>query len=208
MATNTNTKIDLKKELKPCYSPSAKQFAFVEVPPINFIMIDGVGDPGTSEAYADAVGALFAVAYTTKFTLKKTGGHPDFAVMPLETLWWADDMDDYISGRRDRWKWTAMIAQPAFVSKNDIEAAKAAAAAKKSLPAIDGLRFEQFAEGQAAQILYLGPYADEGPTIAALHQFIADGGKERRGLHHEIYLSDARRTAPEKLKTIIRQPVT
>lgn len=200
-------KLDLKKELKPFYAPSARQAAIVDVPAINFIMVDGAGDPNTAQAYADAVGALYAVAYTAKFALKKKGGNPDFAVMPLEGLWWADDMDDFTAGRKDRWKWTAMIAMPDFVTAVDIEAAKQAAAAKKDLLAHDLVRLERFEEGPAAQILYFGAYADEGPTIAALHQFIENSGKTLRGRHHEIYLSDPRRTAPERLKTIIRQPV-
>jgi len=198
-------KLDLKKELKALYNPP-KSFGFVDVPPIDFIMIDGKGDPGTSQDYMDAVGALYGVAYNAKFALKKKGSHPDFAVMPLEGLWWADDMDDFVSGKRANWKWTAMIAMPDFVTAADIDEAKEAAAKKKDLPGIEKLRFERFHEGPAAQIMYLGPYAEEAPTIAALHRFIADAGRQLRGTHHEIYLSDPRRTDPARLKTVIRQP--
>lgn len=199
------TKLDLKKELKAFYNPSAKAPGLVEVPPINFIMVDGEGSPA-SEAYANAVGALYAVAYTLKFALKAKGKTPDFGVMPLEGLWWSDDMDDFVNGRKDRWKWTAMIAMPDFVTTADVDDAKTAAAKKKDLPSVDQLRFERFHEGPAAQIMYFGPYSDETATIAALHQFIADNDKQLAGRHHEIYLSDPRRTAPEKLKTVIRQP--
>lgn len=203
----TAAKLDLKKELKAFYAPSAKQVSLVDVPPINFIMVDGAGDPNHSPDYAAAIAALFAVAYGAKFAMKKQGKHPDFAVMPLEGLWWSDDMADFTAGRKDRWKWTMMIAMPDFVTAADIEAAKEAAATKKDLPAVGRVRLEQFHEGPSAQILYFGPYADEAPTIARLHQFVVESGKSLRGRHHEIYLSDARRTEPAKLKTIIRQPV-
>lgn len=200
-----DAKLDLKKQLKPFYAP-AKGFALVEVPQLKFLMIDGKGAPTMDSAYGAAVTTLYAVAYGAKFALKKTGTHPDFAVMPLEALWWADDHSVFASGERDQWQWTAMIAMPDFVSEADVASAAEAAAKKKDLPAIGGLRFERFEEGLAAQTLYTGPYSDEGPTIAALHEFIADSGKSLRGKHHEIYLSDPRKTEPAKLKTIIRQP--
>jgi hypothetical protein len=199
-------KLDLKRELKACYAPSAKKFSVVDVPPINFIMVDGEGDPNTAKAYADAIGALYATAYTLKFARKAAGQSPDFAVMPLEGLWWSDDMDDFRKASKDKWKWTAMIAVPDFVTAADIDEAKRQAAAKKDVPALELLRLERFREGRAAQITYFGPYADEGPTIAALHDFIAGEGGKLRGRHHEIYLSDPRRTAPARLKTVIRQP--
>ena len=198
-------KLDLKKDLKAFYNPSAKAPSLVDVPPINFIMVDGEGSPA-SQAYANAVGALYSVAYTLKFALKAKGKTPDFSVMPLEGLWWSDDMDDFLTGNKDGWKWTAMIAMPDFVGAGDVAAAKEAAAKKKDVPDLDRVRLERFREGPAAQIMYFGPYAEETETIAALHQFIADNGKKLSGRHHEIYLSDPRRTAPEKLKTVIRQP--
>jgi hypothetical protein len=200
------TKIDLKKELKTFYNPSAEAPVLVDVPALDFIMIDGEGDPGVATAYADAVAALYGVAYAAKFALKAKGKTPDFSVMPLEGLWWSDDMDDFITRRRDRWKWTMMIAMPDFVKASDIDLAKAVAAKKKDNASIGSVRFERFKEGPAVQIMYFGAYSDEGPTIAALHQIIVDHGKQLSGLHHEIYLSDPRRTAPEKLKTVIRQP--
>lgn len=203
-----NAKIDLKKELKAFYNPSRKAPMLVDVPEFNFIMIDGEGDPGVAQAYLDAVGALYGVAYTVKFALKAKGATPDFSVMPLEALWWADDMDDFINGRRDRWKWTAMIAMPDFVTAADVDEAKTQATKKKDNQSIADVRLEPFNEGPAAQIMYIGPYSGEGPTIAALHKLIDDNGKRLSGLHHEIYLSDPRRTAPEKLKTVIRQPFT
>lgn len=199
-------KIDLRQELKHLYRPSARAISVVDVPALNFLMVDGAGDPNSAQAYKDAIEALYSVAYTLKFSRKHAGKAPDFSVMPLEGLWWADDMGDFTRGDKSRWKWTAMMALPDFATARDVAETKRQAAAKKELPALAALRLERFQEGPAAQILYTGPFADEGPTIAGIHQFIADSGKTLRGRHHEIYLSDPRRTAPEKLKTIIRQP--
>lgn len=201
-----STKLDLKKDLKHLYSPSAKAFAFVDVPTMNFLMIDGKGDPNTSQDYKDAVEALYAVSYTLKFAIKKGQGI-DYPVMALEGLWWADNMAEFSLDRRSHWLWTMMLMQPDVVTNSDVAAAIRDAQAKKGLPALSNIRFERYAEGQSAQILYFGPYKDEGPTIARLHAFIHENGCELTGKHHEIYLGDPRRTAPENLKTVIRQPV-
>lgn len=202
-------KLDLKKQLGPLYRASARDArepTVVDVPPLRFLMIDGTGDPNTSEAYRQAVEALYAVAYTLKFLARKDEPALDYVVMPLEGLWWSDDLRDFRLGRKDRWRWTAMILQPEVVSAERVDRARAEAARKKDLPALAALRLETFHEGRAAQILHLGPYADEGPTIARLHAFIAARGGRLSGRHHEIYLGDPRRTAPERLKTLIRQP--
>jgi hypothetical protein len=200
------TKIDLRKELKHLYNPSSKQIAVVDVPDMNFLMIDGQGDPNTSVAYRNAVEALFAVSYTLKFMVKKGEQAVDYAVMPLEGLWWVDDMTQFSMHDKDAWKWTSMIMQPEFITVDLFQEALKQVKKKKDLPALSGMRFESFHEGQAAQILYFGPYSDEGPTIEGIHRFIAEQGRRLRGRHHEIYLSDPRRTAPAKLKTVIRQP--
>jgi len=201
------TKIDLKKELKHLYRPSAKKISVVEVPPMQFLMIDGQGDPNTARAYTEAVEALYAVAYKIKFASKKHL-QKDFTVMPLEGLWWAEDMSTFDAQNKASWLWTAMIMQPDWIDADMVERAKEVAAQKKELPALPKMRFETLAEGLAVQILYTGPYADEAPTIARLHTFIHENGYQRVGKHHEIYLSDPRRVAPEKLKTVIRQPVS
>ena len=199
-------KIDLAKDLKPLYAPPKGKFVTVDVPKLSFLMIDGEGDPNTATAYKEAIEALYAVAYTVKFQLKLGPAKTDFRVMPLEGLWWSDDMRDFTAGRREGWKWTMMIAMPAIVTEKIIREAGAKAAAKKDLPALPRLKLKSFTEGKAAQTLYFGAYADEGPTIVALHQHIAASGHKLSGKHHEIYLSDPRRTVPAKLKTIIRQP--
>jgi hypothetical protein len=199
-------KIDLKKELKHLYRASAREPAEVVVPPLRYLMIDGQGDPNTAVAYAQAVEALFSVSYTAKFALKKGPAAIDYAVMPLEGLWWADDWSVFGADDRARWRWTMMILQPPFVPEDALHEARAAVGRKKELPALAQLRFEEFAEGRCAQILHVGPFAEEGPTIARLHEFI-DRRTGRAGRHHEIYLSDIRRGDPRRWKTIIRQPM-
>lgn len=201
-------KIDLKKEFKHLYNPPAKKFTVVDVPPLNFLMIDGQGDPNTSQAYQEAIEALYSASYSLKFMLKKGEAALDYVVMPLEGLWWAGDMNDFTLGNKDAWSWTAMIAQPEQVTAEAVAEAIRQAGAKKDLPGLAKLRFERFCEGLAVQIMYFGPYADEGPTIASMHDFARENGYELRGKHHEIYLSDPRRTAPDKLKTVIRQPIS
>lgn len=199
-------KVDLKKDLKQFYKVSAKNVVQVEVPTFRFLMIDGKGDPNTSLEYAQAVEALFSVSYTAKFMVKKGPQNLDYSVMPLEGLWWADDMSAFVANDREDWKWTMMIMQPDFVADEVLEAAITAVRIKKQLPAIDKLRLEEFSEGRCAQVLHVGPFSEEGPTIENLHAFI-DSRSGLTGKHHEIYLSDIRRADPSKWKTIIRQPM-
>jgi hypothetical protein len=199
-------KIDFKKELKHLYQPSAKEVVQVEVPTFQFLMVDGEGDPNKSQEYAQAVEALFSVSYTAKFMVKKGVQGIDYAVMPLEGLWWADDMSAFIANDKSKWKWTMMIMQPHFVANEVIEAAISKVKRTKGLPAVGKLRLEPFSEGLCAQVLHIGPFSEEGPTIERLHSFI-DARTGRDGRHHEIYLSDIRRADPTKWKTIIRQPM-
>ena len=199
-------KVDLKKELKELYRPSAKRVVQVEVPSFNFLMVDGEGDPNTSQDYANAVEALFSVSYTAKFMIKKSSQAIDYSVMPLEGLWWADDLSVFTANLKDKWKWTMMIMQPFFVEKEVVEAAISQVQRKKRLPALLKLRFESFSEGKCAQILHIGPFVEEGPKIELVHHFI-DERSSKTGKHHEIYLTDIRRADPRKWKTIIRQPM-
>lgn len=199
-------KVDLKQDLKQLYRASAKEPVEVVVPPLQYLMIDGAGDPNTSVEYAAAVEALFSVSYTAKFAMKKGPQAIDYAVMPLEGLWWADDLSVFVAGEKANWKWTMMILQPSFVTDGLIQDAIAAVEKKKPLPALARLRFAEFAEGRCAQILHVGPFSAEGPTIERLHAFI-DARSGKAGKHHEIYLSDIRRGDPKNWKTIIRQPM-
>ncbi|KTB48259.1 GyrI-like domain-containing protein [Dehalogenimonas alkenigignens] len=201
-------KIDFKKTLKYLFNAPMEP-VFVEVPEMNYLMVDGRGRPDSSDA-ACAIGAVYSVAYTIKFMVKNAG-LLDFGVLPLEGLWWSDDMADFTNGNKDDWQWTYMIMQPSLVNRQMVEKAVAEVRRKKNPAAIGRVKFEALAEGRSAQMMHIGPYADEGPNIAKLHRFISEtgyafDGKKRK--HHEIYLSDPARTAPEKMKTIIRQPVT
>ncbi|MEW5829488.1 MAG: GyrI-like domain-containing protein [Chloroflexota bacterium] len=198
-------KIDLKKTYKTLYT-AKPQPAFVDVPPLGYLMIDGEGDPNKAAEYQESLQALYGVAYTLKFQAKKSLGR-DFGVMGLEGLWWAEDMAGFSMERKDDWLWTMMMLQPDFVTPELAAAAKDEARRKKGQAAIEQVRFEVYEEGLSAQVMHLGPYDAEPPTIARLHEFIHANGCELRGKHHEIYFGDPRRTAPEKLKTIIRQPV-
>lgn len=198
-------KLDLRRDLHALYAPR-RQPGFVDVPVLSCLMVDGHGDPNTSPDYRAAVSALYATSYAAKFALKRAGTL-DYVVMPLEGLWWSSDVMGFDATEKSSWNWTMFIVQPDEVTPPVLEAAKATTAAKTPSPAVDRLRLERFTEGRAAQLLYLGPYSAEGPTIAALHDFIADHGFRMTGKHHEIYLGNPARSAPEKLKTIIRQPV-
>ena len=199
-------KIDYKKELKNLYKPSAKEVVQVDVLTMNYLMIDGEGDPNSSKQFTDAVEALFAVSYAVKFMIKKGSMEIDYGVMPLEGLWWADDMSRFSVEDKSDWKWTLMIMQPEFVIQEMIDEAIVNVREKKNPTAISGLRFESLAEGKCAQILHVGPFSEEGPTVEKVHNFIETRGI-RTGKHHEIYLSDIRRADPAKWKTIIRQPM-
>ena len=198
-------KVDLKKELKNLYNLSAKEVTVVDVPAMNFLLIDGEGAP-TSPQYREAIEALFSVAYTLKFMVKK-GKAVDYTVMPLEGLWWADDMTKFSADRKDEWKWTAMIMQPKYVTAEDVKEAMEQVKKKKNPAALPKVRFESFTEGSSAQIMYVGPFSAEGPTIQKIHAYIQSSGHQLSGKHHEIYLNNPATTAPEKLKTVLRQPM-
>jgi hypothetical protein len=169
-------------------------------------MIDGAGDPNTSRSFQDAVEALYAVSYSLKFTVKKGLLQLDYGVLPLEGLWWSEDMTTFTADDKSDWKWTLMIMQPPVVTASMATGAIESVRVKKDLPALPLMRFESFTEGFSIQTLHIGPFSEEGPVIEELHRQIEKQGKKRRGKHHEIYLSDIRRAAPEKWRTVIRQP--
>lgn len=200
-------KIDFKEELKPLYKASAMEPAEVQVPPINYLMVDGEGDPNHSPAFEAAIEALYSLSYTIKFALKKGASAIDYGVMPLEGLWWADDMASFSIDDKSSWKWTLMIMQPPFVTPAVVDQAITDVKRKKNPKALGLVHFAALAEGRCAQILHVGPFSAEGPTVARLHRFIAERGCRLVGKHHEIYLSDPRRTDPAKLKTLLRQPM-
>ncbi len=199
-------KVDFKKELKQLYNPSKKEISIVDAPKMNFLMINGAGNPNTSQKYKDAIEALFSVSYTLKFMIKKGKLAVDYAVMPLEGLWWAKKGEKFSIEHKDNWQWTAMIMQPKWITQTLVNEAIEQVKKKKGLSVLKDLHFASLKEGKTAQIMYIGPYKDEAPTIKKIHEFIKQNGNKLTGKHHEIYLNDPRRSAPEKLKTIIRQP--
>lgn len=200
-------KINLKKKLGKLYQPSSKEVEQINVPAMKYLMADGEGDPETTHAFAEVVEALFSLSYTLKFMAKKGSLSIDYGVMPLEGLWWADDMTAFSTGDKAKWKWTLMIMQPEFITKSMVDAAIAEVKKKKNPAALGKVRFEALDEGNVAQIMHIGPFSEEGPNIERLHQYIEHSGHKLAGKHHEIYMSDIRRTAPQKWKTVIRQPM-
>ena len=170
-------------------------------------MIDGKGDPNTSKEYAHAIQVLYSVSYTLKFMCKNELDK-DYGVPPLESLWWAKNMKDFQSGKKENWQWTAMIMLPDWIPASMVKSAIASARERKTDLDFSKLRVEPFAEGLSVQIMYVGPYKDEGPVITQMHeQYLPENKLIPNGKHHEIYLGDPRKSEPSKLKTIIRQPV-
>ncbi len=200
-------KLDLKKIYGDLYSASAKQPSIVTVAPLTYLTCDGHGDPNNSVLFQQAVEALYTLSYTLKFMVKKGDMHIDYGVMPLEGLWWTDDINYFSMDNKAIWKWKLMILQPDFITDNMFAEAAATAAKKKAYPLIKAVKRETMEEGLCAQILHIGPYSTEPPTVAKLHEFIKENGYRLTGKHREIYMNDMRRTAPERLKTIIRQPI-
>jgi hypothetical protein len=192
---------DVKKDLRQLYAPKNADWALLDVPPQRFIAIDGRGNPNTAESYRQAVEALYATAYTLKRSAER-----DFVVGPLEGLWWAEDMAAFTVRAKDSWQWTMLIAQPGWIDEDAVGEARESVRRKKKIDV--AVRYLTLDEGRCAQALHIGSYDDEGPLLARLHgEFLAAQGLKPTGLHHEVYLGDPRRTAPEKLKTVLRQPV-
>lgn len=199
-------KLDLKKHHKALYNPPKGKFEIVEVPSLQYVQMDGAGDPNTAEAYKTGVAWLYSVSYAMKFAAKAELGR-DYVVGPLEALWWADDMSTFLTRKKSDWQWTIMILQPDFVTSALFVRAVDKASKKLGAPPAS-LRLETYHEGLSVQTLHIGSYDDEAPTLARLHQeFLPANGLKETGHHHEIYLSDPRKVAPQKLKTILRQPV-
>jgi hypothetical protein len=204
-------KLDLKKELKQFYAPSAKQPAIVEVPEFNFVMIDGQVEPGqtieNSPEFQQAMQALYGASYTLKFISKLRKENPiDYTVMALEGLWWSEAGEFDISNP-EGWRYTLMMLQPEHITPTMFAEALRQVEKKHPSPALDRLRFERFREGPSVQIMHIGSYAAEPATIARMHAYAQEQGYRLRGKHHEIYLGDPRKADPAKLKTVLRHPV-
>ena len=200
-------KADPKRSLDS-YRARRDEFRLMEVPPQRYLMVDGHGDPNTVPEYAEALGVLYPLAYTLKLTSKGELGR-DYVVPPLEGLWWADDMAAFTT-RRDKsaWHWTLMLVVPEWLTAEDVAVARATVAAKRGSSAVERVRTEVLDEGLCVQTLHTGSFDDEGPVLADLHgRVLPERGLVPTGRHHEIDLSDPRRTAPARLRTILRQPV-
>lgn len=200
-------KIDFKKQLDS-YQAKRGQFRVLDVPEMNYLMVHGHGDPNTSPEFPAALEALYPVAYKLKFASKNELGR-DYVVPPLEALWWAEDMTTFTT-RRDKspWNWTVMLLVPEWLNHANVTAAMDIVKSKKPPARIDDVRYESLTEGLCVQTLHIGSFDEEGPVLDEMHQqFIPDNRLEMTGRHHEIYFSDFRKTAPEKLRTLLRQPV-
>ncbi|AYY13834.1 hypothetical protein EF847_15135 [Actinobacteria bacterium YIM 96077] len=201
-------KTDFKKSLD-AYRATRGQFRIVDVPDMQYLMVDGHGDPNTSPAFAEAIRALYPVAYKLKFASKRDLGR-DYVVMPLEGLWWAENMDTFTVARdKSRWEWTLMIMVPDWIDHDMFTTAVEQAGAKNRPARLDDVRLEPLSEGRCVQTLHVGSFDNEADVLARMHHaFIPENGLRMVGKHHEIYLSDFRKVAPEKLRTILRQPVS
>jgi hypothetical protein len=204
-------KLDLRKQYKHLYAPSAKQVEIIDVPALRFVMIDGEIEggraPGTSPAFQQALEALYGISFTLKFISKLRKETPiDYGVMGLEALWWAG-VGEFDIARPEGWRWTAMMLQPDHIDEAMFQQALGQLRAKKPGPALEKLRFESFHEGLSMQIMHVGPYSTEPATIEKMHAFARQNGYRLRGKHHEIYLGDPRRADPSRLRTILRQPI-
>lgn len=200
-------KVDFKKQLDS-YQTKRGEFRVLDVPEMNYLMVDGQGDPNTSPVFAAALEALYPVAYKLKFASKNELGR-DYVVPPVEALWWAEDMTAFTTRRdKSQWSWTVMLMVPEWLNHENVTAAMDIVKSKKPPARIDDVRYESLTEGLCVQTLHIGSFDDEGPVLDEMHQqFIPDNGLAMTGIHHEIYFSDFRKTAPEKLRTLLRQPV-
>lgn len=197
-------KIDLVKVI-PSFSAKSGRLDIVDVPPLRYLAVDAEGNPNTSENFREAVEAIYPMAYALKFGSKVVLDR-DYGVPPMEALWWADDMAAFSESKKDHWHSTVLVMLPDWITDEAVAVARKKAGSKVPPEQLGRVYVANLHEGVCAQTLYVGPYADEAPTIEALHRLIEERGMVRSGKHHEIYLGDPRRTAPEKLRTIIRQP--
>ena len=201
-------KVDLSKEHPQLLKASDKEPAVVDIPKLQYLMVDGEGAPEQSKDFQPTIHVLYGIVYTLKFTRKKAGQEPDFKIMPLEGLWWMKDDREFDQSRPQDWRWTLMIAVPEFIGNTDVEQAKKQLSTKRPELPVDKLRLESFEEGRVVQTLHIGPYDKEGPTIEKMHRFASDNNLQLGGKHHEIYMGDPRRVPPEKIKTILRHPIS
>lgn len=201
-------KIDLKKQWKDFYRPSTREPVIVDIPKANYLMIDGSGNPNTAKRFQDAIQTLYPLAYALKFAVRNQH-QVDYGVMPLEGLYWGTPQGQthFTDADKEQWFWTLMILQPDWVDQSLLSAVMPVVKRKKKPALIDEVRFERFEEGRCVTIRHIGPFDQEGPNVERMHAYAAAQGYELHGKHHEIYLNDFTRTAPEKLETVLRHPI-
>lgn len=197
-------KIDYKRQLKPLYTGKVGTIQVVTPGALSYLCCHGAGDPNTSLDYKRAVEALFSISYQLKFETRRRGGR-DYAVMPLEGLWWSEKMEDFVTANKANWQWTMMIFQPPFITTEQVDDARASVVKRRGGD-LRAVELSTYDEGNCVQTLHVGPFSEEGPAISVLHARIASDGHQLAGKHHEIYLTDIRRAVPARWKTIIRQP--
>lgn len=204
----TTKKIDYKKEFPDIYNPSSKEISIITIPPMKFFMIDGKGDPNTSQEFQDAIPVLYGASFTLKMKeIKKKTPTKDYVIPPLEGLWYMPNMKEWSMTDKNKWQWTLMIRIPDFATADQIYRTIEILKQKPNLPSLPKLRIETYNEGLSMQIMHIGPYDAEPPTIAKMHKFAEQNGYKLNGKHHEIYLGDPRKGDPLKIKTILRQPI-
>lgn len=199
-------KIDFKKQFSDFYSQRKNKITILDVPVFNYLSIEGKGEPD-SQLFLEAMEALYSVSYKLKFRIKESINPKNYTVMPLEGQWWAKNPNDFVNNKKENWQWNLMIMQPNFINNELIEETKEIIKSKKTLPALEKLKFETIQDGTSAQILHIGPYSEEGPTLVKLHDYFKNKNYTFNGRHREIYIGDPRKSAPERLRTIIRQPI-
>jgi hypothetical protein len=198
---------DFRKQVGALYT-APRDPVVVRVPVLKYLMITGRGDPAKGKEFGEAVQALYTLAYTLKFSGKPGSRQREMPVLPMEALWWMAGRKGWSTNApRSAWRWQAMLAMPGFVTEAMLAKVRKDALAKKPMPSLRKVHLKAWKEGRCAQVLHVGPYAAEGPTIKRLHEFIREQGHRLAGRHHEIYLSDPGRTSPKNLKTILRQPM-
>jgi hypothetical protein len=208
-AKKTTKKIDYKKEFPDLYNPSAKECTLITIPPMKYFMLDGKGDPNISQEFQDAMPVLYGASFTLKMKeIKKKTPTNDYVVPPLEGLWYMPNMSEWSMDAKSKWLWTLMIRIPDFAMEDQLKRTVDALKQKLDLVSLPKLRIETYNEGLCVQIMHIGPYDAEPPTIAKMHKFAKDNGYKLDGKHHEIYLGDPRKGNPEKVKTVLRQPIS
>ena len=200
-------KLDFKKMYKAYYSPKPGKPEIITTPSMQYLMVDGHGDPNESVEFQHAIGALYSTAYTIKFTRKKSEKGNDFSIGALEGLWWNEGNKPFGVGKKEDWLWTVMIWLPDDVSQAEFKQAVETLKVKKPNPSLETIRLARFDEGKVVQIMHIGPYGEEQPSVDKMEAYARAEGYSQSGKHHEIYFGDPRRTAPDKLRTILRHPV-